>query len=309
MLRAAKPRIIGCLLVLLAVVLGGCSTVRLAYSNGPQLAWWWLDGYVDFSRDQAPLARQTLDRWFDWHRSTQLTGYATLLAQAQLQVADPLTPAQACQWQARGRAGLEPALQRAADDFAALAPGLGEAQFRQLQQRYDKGNQELQEEYLQPDPEDRQRARFKRTLGRAEMLYGDLGDAQKRLLESGLASSPFDPQAWLQDRQRRQRDTLKTLRDLVARQAGDDERRASMRALAKRLESSSDPAYERYQRRVVDHNCELAARLHNATTQAQRQNARSMLQGWEADLRWLAANPANSSTTTSAQAVGPTVIP
>ena len=41
-------------LVLAVTLLTGCSSVRLAYNNGPLAAWWWLDGYVDFSREQAP---------------------------------------------------------------------------------------------------------------------------------------------------------------------------------------------------------------------------------------------------------------
>ena len=48
-----KTSIIG-LLVGAVALLGGCSSVRLAYGNGPQLAWWWLDGYVDFSTEQTP---------------------------------------------------------------------------------------------------------------------------------------------------------------------------------------------------------------------------------------------------------------
>ena len=35
----------------LLLLLSGCSMVRLSYDQGPRLAWWWLDGYVDFDRD------------------------------------------------------------------------------------------------------------------------------------------------------------------------------------------------------------------------------------------------------------------
>lgn len=42
-------------MIALLVSLSGCSMVRLSYDQGPRLAWWWLDGYVDFSREQKPL--------------------------------------------------------------------------------------------------------------------------------------------------------------------------------------------------------------------------------------------------------------
>ena len=40
------------------LLLSGCSALRLGYNNGPQLAWWWLDNYVDFSSEQAPPAKR-----------------------------------------------------------------------------------------------------------------------------------------------------------------------------------------------------------------------------------------------------------
>ncbi len=300
MLKAAqlRLRIIGWLILLLAVGMGGCSALRLGYSNGPQLAWWWLDAYVDFSRDQSPRARQALDRWFDWHRSTQLTAYAQLLAQAQVQVMEPLTVESACRWQARGLQALDPAIRRGAEDFAELVPGLGAAQFKQLEQRYAKGNDSMREDYLQPNPQERQTATAKRTLERAEGIYGDLNETQKRLVVAGLSASPFNPELWLQERLRRQRDTLQTLRKLVADKAGREERAAALRALAKRTEESPDPHYRDYQRRLTEFNCGLVAQLHNTTTTAQRQRARSTFKGWEDDLRWLVANPSSGAALT-----------
>ncbi len=297
MLIAARFRafIIGGLVVLLAVGLGGCSALRLGYSNGPQLAWWWLDGYIDFSREQSPRARPALDRWFDWHRSTQLAAYATLLAQAQTQVMEPLNADAACRWQARGMQALEPAIRRAADDFAEFVPGLGAPQFKQLEERHAKNNATMREDYLQPSPQERQAATVKRTIERAEGVYGDLNEAQRRLLAAGLAASPFNAEVWLQERLRRQRDTMQTLRKLVAEKAGRDERAVALRALAKRSEESPDPTYRDYQRRLADFNCGLVAQLHNSTTATQRQRARSTFKGWEEDLRWLVANPASGA--------------
>lgn len=290
-----RSKIICVLALALVVGLGGCSAVRLGYSNGPQLAWWWLDGYVDFGREQAPRARQLLDRWFDWHRASQLPAYATLLAQAQAQVMEPLTAEAACAWQARGTQALEPAIRRAADDFADVVPGLGEPQFKQLEQRYAKNVEKMRDDYLQSDPQARREASFKRTLERAEDVYGELSEAQRRILTAGLAVSPFNPDLWLQERLRRQRDTVQTLRKLIADKASREDRATALRALAKRTELSPDSAYRDYQRRLADFNCGLIAQLHNSTTAAQRQRARSTFKGWEDDLRWLVANPGSGA--------------
>jgi hypothetical protein len=285
LLSLTKAVIIGALLVLMA----GCSAVRLGYSNGPTLAWWWLDGYVDFSREQSSRAKQAIDRWFEWHRSTQLTGYANLLATAQTEVLEPTTAAKACRWQRLGRDALEPALERALQEAADLVPGLGEAQWQHLEVRFAKSNAELRKDFLQPDADERTKASVKRVLERAEMLYGDFDTAQRKAVAAGVVASPFDPQAWVTERERRQRETVQTLRRLGAQRADRDTILAALRVLADRAERSPDPTYRAYQLRLADYNCAFAAQVHNATTPAQRQAARERLKGWEDDLRSLAA--------------------
>lgn len=282
-----KTAIILVLALLTAVLSGGCSSVRLAYGNAPQLAWWWLDGYVDFSREQAPAARRAVDGFFDWHRRSQLPDYAEWLVAIQPQFADGMNPAQACRLQEQGRDKLEPSLQRALLLAADFVPGLGEEQFKAIDKRFVKVNDTMRDDFLQPDPTERADAAFKRTLERAERVYGSLAAAQKRVIREGLAASPFNPEMWLADRQRAQRDTVQTLRKLIADRAGLEQRVAALRALAQRTERSPDPEYRAYQLRLTEYNCAFAARLHNATTTAQRETARERLQGWVADLRAL----------------------
>jgi hypothetical protein len=216
-----------------------------------------------------------------------LAPYATLLAAAAQQVQEPLTPALACQWQDRIRSQLDPAIARAVLDFADLVPGLGEAQFKHMEQRYLKSNDDLRGDFLQPDAAERQRESIKRTVERAERIYGSLGDAQLKVIAAGITASPFNPELWLAERQRRQRDTLQTLRKLVAERADRDQRVAALRALVSRSERSPNPDYRAYQLRLTDYNCALVAQMHNATTPAQRQKARANFLGWEADLRSL----------------------
>jgi len=114
---------------------------------------------------------------------------------------------------------------------------------------------------------------------------------QKRVIVAGVAASPFDPELWLAERQRRQRDTLAILRELLATRADRDQRLAGLRTLALRVERSPDPDYRAYQARLAEYNCGFAARIHTATTPEQRRQARDTLKGWEADLRALTAPP------------------
>ena len=287
-----RRTIIGVLFAALAL-LSGCSALRLSYGAGPQLAWWWIDGYFDFTSAQAPPVKAAIAQWFDWHRATQLPAYASLLVALQAQATEPMSAAQACRWNARIRETLDPAIDRALVQAADLLPLLGEAQLRHLEQRYERNIAEMRDEYLQPDPVARREASIKRAIERSEQLYGKLGEAQRKVITDGVAASPFDPQAWRDERVRRQRDTAATLRRLVSVKADRDTRIAALRTLAERAERSPDPAYREYQRRLVDYNCEFAARIHNATTPGQRLKARENLKGYEDDLRSLIAPAGN----------------
>ena len=284
-----KSVIIGLLIVILSPALSGCSALRLGYANGPQLAWWWIDGYFDFSSEQAPQLRRALEQWFEWHRATQLPDYVALLSAARQQVLEPTTATQACQWQDRARERLEPALARALVDCAEVLPGLGEAQLKHLEQRYAKVDDEMRADFLQSDLAERQRLSIKRAVERAERLYGTLDAAQLRLISAGVIASPFSPERWLAERQRRQRDAAQTLRRLISERADREQRVAALRALVQRTERSPQPEYRAYQVKLGDYNCALAAQIHNATTTLQRQKARDNLQGWEDDLRSIGA--------------------
>jgi hypothetical protein len=109
------------------------------------------------------------------------------------------------------------------------------------------------------------------------------------VVNAGVAASPFNPELWWQERQRRQRDTVQTLRRLAAEKADRDQRLAALRTLVARVERSPDAGYRAYQLKLADYNCAFAAQIHNATTPAQRKRALETLQGWEADLRQLMA--------------------
>jgi hypothetical protein len=277
----AKAAIIGVLLLLLAA----CGALRLAYGNAQQLAWWWLDGYIDFQGDEVPRAKAAIDRFFDWHRTSQLGDYGAALAAAQAQVASPASPGLVCDWQRRLRDLSEPALMKSLELGADLVPALGEPQLRHLESKFASNLADMKKDYLQPRADERQKAAIKRVVERFEQFYGRVGDPQRQVIVAGVTASPFDPEAWVAERERRQKDTVQTLRRLVTERASRDQIIAAMRVLVERTETSPDPMYRAYQQRLSDYNCAFMAQIHNATTPSQRSAARERLKGWEEDLR------------------------
>ena len=275
---------------MLLAALGGCSMVRLSYGQAPDLVYWWIDGYVDFTDEQSPRAREAIAAWFRWHRSTQLPEYAALLARAQAEVADPATPQQACRWYGELRARYRTAIEHALSAVADSVRSLSAEQLRHLQRRYDKGNKEFAADYLQATPRDRLRASVERALDRAEMLYGRLDGGQRERVGQLVAESPFDADRWLVERKLRQQAVLQTLNRLHAQRQGADEALAALRVLVDRTLSSPRPAYRDYQQRLQQYNCAFAAQLHNLATPAQRAHAVKKLRAWEEDMRSLASD-------------------
>ncbi len=283
-----KPAIIAGLW-LLTILLSGCGAVRIGYNQAPDLVYWWLDGYVDFSRAQDPGVRRGLETFFRWHRGTQLPDYAQLLVRAQAEVQDNVTPAQTCRWYDEVAGRMQPMVLQAVPLLMEAAQTFTPQQLKHLERKYGKRNAEFVDEYLQPDPNDRAEASVKRAVERAESLYGWLEYPQKEEIRRMVDASPFDPGTWLTERKVRQQEILQLLRRLSATRLPPEQAQAAVLALVDGLQASPRPAYRDYAQRLQQYNCEFAARLHNGTSRKQRQTAVDKLKGWEEDFRVLAA--------------------
>ncbi len=282
------------MLIVATAQLAGCGAIRFGYGQGPELGFWWADGYVDFNDAQTPRARQALADWFAWHRSTQLPDYAQYLVRAQAYAAESITPAQVCRLYQEAWERIDPMIDRALPPATELAQMLTLQQVAHMERKYDKMNKEFRSDFLQPDPQVRLKKSVARAVKRAEMLYGNLDDAQEEALAKGVAASPFDPQLWLEERQLRQQDALKTLRGLIQERASAEQTQAALRRLVKNVQRSPREAYLGYQERLLQYNCGIAAQLHNSTSRAQRDTAVKKLKSWEEDARALHAAQARS---------------
>ena len=267
----------------------GCSAVRLGYNHAPELVYWWFDGYVDLNGDQSVHARDAIDDWFLWHRRVELPVYAGLLAKAREQVAGPVTAVQACQWVDEANHRVDAALERALPGVAEVARQLLPDQLAHLAHHYADINQDLADNYLQPQADKRVRAQLKRMLEPIEMIYGRMSNSQRERIAALVSPTPFDPVRWIAERHRRQQDTLQTLTRLAAEQASTQQAVEALRALVQRSRVSPKDDYRAYQQRLIQFNCGFAAEVHNLTTPEQRRAAAEQLKDWEDDARALAA--------------------
>ena len=272
-----------------AGMLQACSMVKLAYNQAPDLAYWYLDGHLDFTGEQSLRVKAGLGQLQDWHRQTQLPVYITALQQLQQQIGSDTTAEAACAVAAdvRGNFG---AVARQAEPLAAgLAVTLRPDQLRHLEQKFAKTNAEAEDEQQDDSRKIRQSKRYRKAISRAEDLYGTLDEPQRAVIARRLEQSRFDARRLFAERQRRQRDTLQTLQPMTAGQASPAQAQAALRGLIERTLSPPDPALRRYFDELGQENCQSFAELHNSTTPVQRGKALETLRRYEQDFRILNA--------------------
>ncbi len=288
MRRTSLWRIIS--LLALTSLLAACSTLKFAYDQSPQLLYWWLDGYLDFSSTQAPQVRDELAKLQQWHRRTQLLPYADTLQKLQQLMPETLTAEQVCSVYEGLRNSLQAVAEQAEPAVVSLAMGLDPEQIRHLEAKYAKNNTAWRKDWISASPQAQADKHLDNIQERLEMLYGRLTSAQKDWLRGAIADARLDSQPTYTERLRRQQDALATLQKIATDKPPQAQVRVLMQGYLARSLNSPDPAYRSYQSRLTQEGCAGFAQLHNGTSAAQRETAVKKLQGYERDLRELAAS-------------------
>ena len=280
-------------------MLSACSAARVAYNQAPTFAYWWLDGYVDFTEAQSPQVRTDIDRFLAWHRSAELPLYGQRLAQWQVLAQQDISAEQACTEFGAVRASFQRMSDRGAMPLAALALQLTPEQLQHMKRHQAKGDENFEKDFLRGTPAQRLERRLDRAIDRFETLYGTLTDAQRQQLRTGLQQSAWDPQRTQAERQRRQAAMLQTIREVQAAHAAafaasgsrspPPEAVAALRSWSQRLFDSPTPGYAAYSAALLKDGCTQFATLHNSTSAEQRAHAVGVLKGYEGDLRALVA--------------------
>jgi len=290
-LTLLQRSVIGVALLLAMLLLTGCSNLRLAYGQGPTLAYWWLDRYADFDETQKPRARAAVDQWFAWHRRQQLAEDAALLDQIAQEALKDTSGAQVCQWVTVYERKRDLYLTQFAPAVADIAASLGPENLKQIEARFAKVNEKWRDEHVQGDLSEREAEAVKRVLDRAELVYGRLDRAQRQFITQAVRQSPLDPERTFAERLADQREALAVLQQLGQRNLSGPQRQELARSGLLHLAQASDEAQRQLRDRLYRSQCQFTAELHNRTTPEQRRHANERLHGWAQDLRSFLGTP------------------
>ena len=295
--RAAMAKLLCAVLV--SAALSGCSAIKLAYNNLPELGYWWLDGYVDFSGAQTPQVRDQLAQLLERHRRNELPKLLALVEKAERLAPEDVTGGQVCTFSDEIRIRVLAIALDASQAGAELAATLSAPQLQYLQAKYAKVNAEYADDWLDRSLEQQHKKRYDTFLDRSEDFYGTLDSGQRTLLRELVDKSIFDPRLVDAERRQRQQEFLGLLRRTGSGKAPVREIRAALDAYSKRIAEPPPGAWKDYQHALLQESCNNIATLHKVTRPDQRERAVRRLQSYAQDVRDLIAKPLPARATTA----------
>jgi Family of unknown function (DUF6279) len=287
--RLVPNRIGGIILALgLALALSACSALKLGYTNLPHLAWWWLDGYADFSDEQEPRVRDAIAALHAWHRREELPRVAELLARMEQMATVDVTPQQACSVVGEVQARLKEVARQGEADAVRVAASLKPRQLRHVARKFRSRNERFRKDWIAIPPQAQFARRYEQTLDRLESVYGRLEERQRAVLRERLGATRWDPNRMLERWNVRQQELLQIL-TRITQGLPEAEGRLLLRAWVDRLERPADADDRAYQEALLQEGCATFAAVHQVTTPEQREQAATRLRAWQRNLRELSA--------------------
>ncbi|MBK9246486.1 MAG: hypothetical protein IPM30_16925 [Burkholderiales bacterium] len=272
-----------------ALLAVACSQLQLGYNNADTVIAYALDSYLDLDDEQERLARERIDALHRWHRGTQLAGYAQLLNEAQKKVAGPVTAADVLEFNAGIRRGLAAIGEQAAPDLAALALTLQPAQVDRLADKLARDSSKARRELVRFAGRESLEQRFDSYVERAEEWFGRLTPAQRETIRTSLAQRPEAEEAWMAEREQRQRELVAVLARIRAEQPPAATATAWLRQYFAELAEPRDPQRRAKLSIYREENAALVAALLNSADAAQRLALAKKLRGYAGDFDALAA--------------------
>jgi len=185
----------------IALALGACSRVGLAYRNLDVIIPWTLSDYLDMNGEQKSWLNERLKEHLSWHCTTQLPGYLDWLDRLQTMIATNQVTDAALQARAREA---EQAIAEIAREITPsaieLLQGLDDKQVAEMNQAFARDQRKRQEEYLKPSLDQQIKERGARMEKRLNDWLGPLSTAQQQRVATWSSALGEQNTQWLANR-------------------------------------------------------------------------------------------------------------
>lgn len=250
--------------LLATCLLAGC-TATFTYNHLDWLIPWYVDDYVDISRDQKQFLKGQLEPLLQWHREEELARYIDILNRVEADLAAPVTAATVQGWIDQ----VVEAGERIEDSMLTLAlefsTTLSDEQMREFTAKLWEEQEEMEDEFLPRSDEEYVEENVENIEDFLHRFAGRLSREQKQRLQQAAQSMQRFDAVWLSEREA----WLKTLEPLLQRPDGWQE--AVLAAHANRT-LNRPPGYNE----IFDHNLQVitqaVADVLNEMGEKQQQN-------------------------------------
>jgi Family of unknown function (DUF6279) len=269
-------------LALCVLLLGACSSTTFLYNRLHIIIPWYLNDYVDLTREQGTQLDQLLEPFLAWHRTEELPAYLELLDSIVTGLDNPVT-AQEIQQQALVIETLWYRLEaRSVEWMLSLGEGLSDEQVADLIAKLEKDQRKYEKKYLERDEQEYREELYENFLDNAQDFIGRLSREQKQMVEESMAQMTRSDDLWLAERAA----WLDRMRDVLQRDAGWQQ---AIRDDVGERDQSTAAEYDE----VMEHNLAIIhqamADLINSRTEKQDRRLRGKMAGIREDLQTLIA--------------------
>ena len=275
-------------IALLAVMIAGCSALRLGYTQADIILGWRADSYFDLDADQRRAFSTRLDQLLAWHRYEQLPEYAQFLTAA-IDKAQHGLKTEDVAWLVDGfRARYRVIVNRGITDAAEILATLTPEQLVALRKQFDKDNRKFASDHeLDNGADKRKRARLKKMLEQIDYWAGSLTREQERKIAALLDPVPLIEHLRHQDRMRRQHEFI----DILKTRQAKPEFAAHLHQWLLDWDHGRTPEYTQLSAEVFEQRLHFFVAVDKLLTDGQRQHVLARMQKYADDCKALAARP------------------
>jgi hypothetical protein len=234
--------------MLLTLLAAGC-TMSFTYNHLDWLIPWYVDDYVDLSRQQRQVLQSQLGPVLQWHREEELEHYLELLDQIEADLAGEVTTAQVRSWADEIIAAVERVEENMVSVALQFGATLSDDQLAEFMESVWEEHREYEEEFLGRTDEEYVEENAENLEELLERFTGRLNNEQEAILLQAAESLQRFDAIWVEDHEM----WLNTLGPLLQRKPGWED--AIREAYANRTRQQS-PEYTE----LLEYNMEIVSR-------------------------------------------------
>lgn len=183
-------------------MLSSCSATKLAYDNIEWLVNWKSGDYVSLTREQKRWLIEEIRAHRNWHCSSELPRYQTLIGQLQPGLAgDAIQPEYLIEQIPEIEPAIDRVLQQIAPTVATLLSQLSQEQIEELKANLAKQQEDLHSRFAAPDEATQSSQRTERLEKRLKPWLGRLSREQRNRISQWSDQMHGQNRVWLENRQ------------------------------------------------------------------------------------------------------------